>query len=458
MASYSSLGIGTGVDLQSMLTKIMAAERIPINTLDTRISDTNSKISVYGTLKSKLDALKSAAETLQYPSRLSAIAATSSDTTVMTSSAAFNAPIGSYSMAVTQLASAQKSFSVAYSAGTTFGPGALNFTVAGQAATTVELADDPVGHPDGYTLQEVGASINNAKIGVTATVITTSSGEQRMVLTGDKSGDGNGFSLTSTMTPSGGQASLDSFDTLTPGLNRASATNALMTIDGIEVSSSTNVFSPTGTGLTLTALKLGTSEITVQNSSDTITKAAQAFVDAFNAVATTVKSNSGFNAATKTGQAFAGDMAARTVLDTLGNARSSMPPELSDATFKTLASLGITIQRTGLLSLDTSKLNSAISNSPGEAVKTLNAYGAAFNSAITNMLGTNGTVANRINSLNAAVTRLTENKDAMEIRVGLIEKRYRAQFTALDKLVSSMQTVSASLGQQLATLPTGSSN
>jgi flagellar hook-associated protein 2 len=231
-----------------------------------------------------------------------------------------------------------------------------------------------------------------------------------------------------------------------------------MTIDGIEISSSTNTFSPTGTGLTLTALKTGTSQVTVQNDSGTITKAAQAFVDAFNAVATTVKSNNGYNAATKTGQAFTGDMAARTVLDTLGNARSALPPELSDATFKTLASLGITIQRTGLLSLDTSKLNSAISTSPGETVKTLNAYGAAFNNAVSNMLGTNGTVANRISSLNAAVTRLTENKEAMEVRVGLIEKRYRAQFTALDKLVSSMQTVSSSLGQQLATLPTGSSN
>lgn len=453
MASYSSLGIGTGVDLQSMLSKIMAVERIPINALDTRISDTNSKISVYGTLKSKLDTLKSAAETLQYPSRLSAIAASSSDTTVLGSTAAFNAPIGSYSMAVTQLASAQKSFSAAYSAGTTFGPGELNFTVAGQAMTTISLSN-----PGGYTLQEVGASINNAKIGVTATVITTSSGDQRMVLTGDKSGDGNGFSLVSTMTPSGAQSALDSFDTLTPGLNRTSAANAIMTIDGIEISSSTNVFTPTGTGLTLTALKTGTSTVTVKNDSETITKAAQAFVDAFNAVATSIKSNSGYNAATKSGQAFTGDMAARRVLDVLGSARTSLPPELSDATFKTLASLGITIQRTGLLSLDTSKLTNAISNSPSEVVKTLNAYGEAFNNSITSMLSTSGTVASRISNLNAAVTRLTETKEAMEIRVGLIEKRYRAQFTALDKLVSSMQTISSSLGQQLATLPTGSSN
>jgi flagellar hook-associated protein 2 len=78
-----------------------------------------------------------------------------------------------------------------------------------------------------------------------------------------------------------------------------------------------------------------------------------------------------------------------------------MPSELSDATFKTLASLGITIQRTGLLSLDTGKLTNAISSSPSEVVKTLQAYGEAFNGAITNMLSTSGTVASRISNLNA---------------------------------------------------------
>lgn len=448
MPTISSLGVGAGVDLQSMLTKILAAERAPINTLETKIAATNTKVSLYGTLKSKLDTLQSAADTLQFPSRLSAISATSSDATVLTASAAYTAAVGSYSAEVTQLASAQKSFSVAYSAGTTFGPGDLNFTVGGAPATTISLTN-----PGGSTLQEVSASINSAKIGVTATVVTASNGDQRMVLTGDKSGSGNSFSLLSTATPSGAQASLDSFDTTTTGLNRTNAQNATMKIDGIEVSSSTNTFSTSVTGLTLTAVKLGTANVNVQNDSTKIVNAAQAFVDAYNAVTTLVKANSGYNSATKTGQPFTGDFVARTVLEKLGNTKNTVPPELSGAAITTLGELGITVQQSGQLTLDTTKLKNAIGTSPANVITALNAYGKAFSTELTGLLGSGGAVSNRVNSLNATVTRYKDSQASLEIRVGLIEKRYRAQFTALDKFVSSMQTISTSLSQQIASLP-----
>lgn len=448
MATVSSLGIGTGVDLQTMLTKIMAAERSPIDALETKISATNSKISLYGTLKSKLDALQTAAETLQYPSRLSAVTASSSDSAVLGASATFTAAVGSYATEVTQLASAQKSFSTAYTAGTTFGPGGtLDFTVGGVAAASINLDD-----PAGYTLQDVSTRINSAKIGVTATVITTSNGDQRMVLTGDKSGDGNGFSLSAPgLTVSGGQGSLATFDT-SPELKIGVAQNAKMTIDGIEVSSNTNTFSTAVSGLTLTAVKLGVSNVNVQNDSSKITSAVQAFVDGYNSVVSLIKSNSGYNAATKTSQAFSGDFTARSVLGSLGNARTSTPTDLANASIKTLAELGISIQQTGLLTLDSTKLNEAISKAPNDVVSALNAYGKSFSTELSTMLTGSGAVSNRVSSLNASVTRFKDSQAAMELRVGLIEKRYRAQFTALDKFVSSMQTTSTYLGQQLAAL------
>lgn len=442
MASVSSLGIGTGVDLQEMLSKILAAERTPITALTNRISSTNSKISLYGTLNSKLDALKSAAETWQYPSRLSAVSATSSDTAVLGASANFNAAIGSYSMEVTQLASAQKSFSEAYSAGTTFGPGQLNFTVAGQAKDAIVLDSNA-------TLEQVSARINEAKIGVTATVVTTSSGAQRMVLTGNESGDGKGFSLTSTSTPSGGQASLDAFDTVTPELLRSTAKDALMKIDGIEVRSSTNTFTSAVTGMTLTAVKEGTSNVTVKNDKTTITTAVQAFVDSYNAVATTIKTNSGYNTETKTGQAFNGDSSARSVLSILGTARTTVPAELSSNALKALSEIGVVMQQSGQLTLDKSKLEAAVGNSPTAVTNLLQAYGKEFNTTIQSMQGSGGLVSSKVESLNNSVSRFKLNQEALEARIALVEKRYRAQFTALDKYVSSMQTTSSYLTQQL---------
>ncbi|UCV19772.1 flagellar filament capping protein FliD [Ferribacterium limneticum] len=452
MATTSSLGVGTGIDLQSMLTKIMAAERAPIDALNTKIAAANTKISLYGTLKSKLDALQSAADTLRFPSRLAAISATSSDAGVVGSSATYSASIGSYSAEVTQLASAQKSFSVAYTTGSTFGQGTLNFTVGGVAATPIAMNDQA-----SYTLEEVGARINNAKVGVTASVITDSSGNQRMVLTGEKSGDANSFTLASTLAPSGGQSSLASFDTATVGLMRTSAQNGKMKLDGIEISSSTNSFTTGVTGLTLSAVKLGTANISVQNDSAKITTAVQAFVDSYNAVVSLVKSNTGYDTTTKKSQALSGDSTVRSVLGNLGSARSSTPATLSSATFKTLSELGVSIQQSGLLALDSSKLSKATSTSATEVIKTLGAYGQTFSTAVTEMQNTGGLVTTRINSLNSSVSRFKESQVSLEHRVSLIEKRYQAQFTALDKYVSAMNVTSSALTQQLAALTTNSS-
>lgn len=451
MATTSSLGIGTGVDLQTMLKSIIAAERAPITVANTKIAATNTKISLYGTLKSKLDALQAASDTLRFPSKLSAISATSSDSTVVGANAAFNAAIGSYSLDVKQLASAQKSFTNSYASGTTFGSGQLTFTVSGIAATPIDLTGPA-------TLQEVGAQINSAKVGVTATVITSGDGSQRMILTGDKSGSGNGFSLVSTATPSGSQSSLGIFDDLTAQeildgtdtLQRSEAKDAEMTIDGISVSSSTNSFSSSIEGLTLTAVKLGQSKVTVQNDATKITAAVQAFVDSYNDVASLIKNNSGYNATAKTSQPLNGDSASRSILESLGSARTTIPDSLSAATFKTLADLGVTIQQSGLLSLDSSKLSNAISTSASEAVKTLNAYGESFGTKVVELQGIGGAFSNRLSSLNATVKRDQDRVAALEVRVELIEKRYRAQFTALDKYVNAMQTTSSALTQQLA--------
>lgn len=451
MASVSSLGIGTGVDLQNMLTKILAAERAPISRIDGQISSAKNKISVYGTINSKLDSFKTATETWQFPSRLSALGATSSETSVLSASANFSASVGSYTMEVTQLASQQKSYSDAYAAGTTFSAGDIEVSVGSGAAISISIEA-------GATLSQVSAQINSAKAGITATVVTTGDGSQRMILTGDKTGTGNSFTLTSTATPSSGQplevATLTDAEiaiaNAADGLMRSSAKDAAMKIDGIEVTSSTNTFTTAIQGLTLTAASLGTSNITVKTDTAKITSAVQAFVDSYNEVAKVIKSNSNYDAATKTGQALSGDSAARSVLSILGSVRTSVPADLSGANLKALYEIGITIQQSGELQLDTAKLEKAISDTPNDVTNLMQAFGKDFSAAITNLQSNEGTIGFKVKSLNDSVSRFTLSKENMEARIELVEKRYRAQFTALDKFVSSMQTTSGYLGQQLA--------
>lgn len=452
MATTSSLGIGAGVDLQSMLSSIIAAERAPITALEKKIATTNSKISLYGELRSKLDTLQTASNTLQYPSQLSAITATSSDSTALSATATFYATPGSYAVNVTQLATAQKSFSYAYDSGTSFGQGSLSFTVGGVAQPVIDLTDQA-----SYTLQEIGAKINDANMGVTATVISGTDGD-RLILTGNKTGAGNDFSFTSTVAapdsvPSGTtQHALTDLDT-SPGLAVSSAADAIITIDGVEISSDTNTFSNAIGGLTFTALKAGSSAtVTVQTDATKIEDAVQNFVDSYNAVVQLIKDNSDYDLSTKTAELFNGDSAARGIRDILSNARSTIPSELSGAPIKTLSALGVTIQQNGLLSLDSTTLQQAIKTSSSDVTTAIAAYGKSLSNAVSNMTGPSGLLTSRVSSLNTSVDRYEDNVASLENRVALIEKRYRAQFTSLDTLLSSMQTTSSYLTQQLATL------
>lgn len=451
MATTSSLGIGTGVDLQSMLSKIIAAERAPINNLESKISSTNSTISLYGTLKSKLDALRSAGETLASPIRLSAMGATSSDEKVATATASFLATQGSYTVAVTQLAAAQKSFTKAYDSGTSFGQGQLNFTVAG-TPHQIDLTDKA-----SYTIQEIRGKINDANIGVTATVVSGTDGD-RLVLTGTQPGAANAFSFTTTIAapdsvPSGSpQSALDDLETAVtaPTLAHSTAQDAIITIDGIAASSATNTFSSTVNGLTFTAKTVGTTNVTVQTDQAKITAAAKGLVDAYNEVVTLIKSNSAYDLTTKTAQAFNGDASTRSILGALTTARSAVPAALSSATLKNLREVGITIQQDGKLALDTSKLTAAVNNSAEDVTKLLGAYGTAFKDTVGSLQGSSGAVSSRLNGLNASLRSYKNQQAVLEVRVAQIEANYRKQFTALDTLVSSMTTTSNYLAQQLA--------
>lgn len=449
MATTSSLGIGTGVDLNAMLTKIMAAERQPIDALNTKIASANTKLTTYGVLKSVLSSLQTAASTLGNPTKLAALTATSSDATVTTASAAFNASAGSYAVSVTNLATAQKSFSNAQASGTSFGSGSLDFDFSGTIKSV--LLNDKAS----YTLEEVSARINGANIGVTATVVSGSAGD-RLVFTGSSTGSAGTFKLSANPdTVSGTTVSLGniaSFDTATPGLARATAQDANLTVDGITVTSSTNTISNAVTGVSLTLLKTGSSTVTVQADNSTITNAVNAFIGAYNAVNTTIKQNSTYDQATKTGKPLNAESAVRSIQSALNSVRMNVPADLSNATYKTLSSIGISVEKDGSLSLDGTKLASALASSPDDVQQTLNSYGTAFNDTLTKMLDTQGTVQVRLNGLNASIKSYNDNITSLEVRVANVEKRYRAQFSALDTLVSGLQTTSSYLTQQLARL------
>jgi len=436
--TISSLGVGTGIDTATILSKLMQLEQTPLNALKSKASAFNTKLSVYGQLKSALSTLQTAAKTLADPSKLGGLAATVGNKDILSATASFNAGAGVYSINVSQLATAQKSVSGAYASGDSFGSGTLKFTIGGEEKTVT------IG--DGASLNDIRAAINGANIGVTATVIS-SGGVDRLVLSGADTGAAGSFSLAVDSADAKLQ-SLAGFDS-TLGI---AAQDAKLTIDGVAVTSSSNTLTTALTGMTLTLSQVGQTQMTVAKDSSKAADAVNAFVKAFNDVVSLLKSNSAYDSKTQTAQPLNGETTARSVLQMLSDARNQTPDGLAGSAFQTLSAMGISITTDGLLTVDSDKLNNAISTSFSDVQKTLGAFGQVFSDKIDSMIGANGLIANRVDGLNRSIKMNQSDQEAMQRRIDAIQARYQAQFTALDTLMASMQTTGSYLTQQLASL------
>lgn len=439
--TISSLGIGTGLDANSIVSKLMSLEQMPLTAMSAKTATYNAKLSSFGQLKSALSTLQSAAKALADPNKTATLTATAADSTIVKAQADFFASAGTYSVEVISLATAQKRYSnTAYASSTSFGAGTLTFNVNG--------VDKEVVLTGGKSLTDVRAAINAANIGVTASVINGDGGS-RLVLTSSVEGSAGAFTLSVDSTDANLQ-SLANFDLANPF--SANAQNAQARIDGVLVTSSTNTLATAVNGLTLTLTKVGTTQLTVAKDNSKVSETVNAFVKAFNDVINRVKNESAYDTATKTGKPLNAESTIRTVMQILSDARTTRPASVNGTPYETLASLGISIQKDGLLSVDSAKLSAAINSNSGAVVNTLGAYGTAFSDALEPVVGSTGLIANRVDGLKRSISLLEADKERLQFRLESIEKRYRAQFTALDTLVSSLQTTGSYLSQQIASL------
>ena len=186
--TISSLGIGSGLDSSSIVSQLMAIERRPLTALNTKEASFSAQISAFGSIKSRLSDLQTAAATLADPNELAGYATTVGDEDVISSTAGTFARAGSYTIDVVQTAKAQKSFSALQTPAITYGAGTLSFTING---TTQDVTLSTTGN----SLQDVANAINDAGIDVQATVVNGDAGS-RLVLTAKETGTDNAFSLS----------------------------------------------------------------------------------------------------------------------------------------------------------------------------------------------------------------------------------------------------------------------
>ncbi len=460
----------TALDVQSLVSQLMAVERRPIDTLNTQITSYQTKISSFGTLSGLVSSFQTSAQNLS--TTLQKLSATPSDSSVLSATAGSTAVPGTYSVNVSKLAQSQSlvaagqasstaaigngtATTVTFDFGTISGGTLANGAYSGASFTsngngTASITIDSSNN----TLEGIRDAINSAALGVTATIVNDGSGTPyRLALTSGSSGASNSLKITT----SGGDGSIGNLLGYDPAgtqnlTQTLAAQNADLTVNGIAITSASNTVSEAiqGVTLTLTNTTATPASLTVARDTTAINTAASGFVDAYNALASQIKSRSAYGTAGSAGGALAGDGTLRLMQDQL---RGIFNTPASGGTLTSLAEVGIAFQKDGSLSLDSSKLNSAIAASFSD-VTNLFSSSTGFATRLADWaqstLDPGGLIDTRTQSLNQSVKDRNDEIDRLENRMTALQKKYTTEYTNLNLLLSSMNSTSTYLTQQLS--------
>lgn len=441
--AITAAGVGSGLDIETIVTQLMSLERRPLVNLQRKESEAQAQISAFGSLKSAVSSFRDAMGKLGTADKFKIFTPVSSDESILTATATSSAAGGSYNLDVQRLAQNHKQGSSAFAPGTSFGGAggdSLTLTVNGNASTIdLSTAVDLAGVRDAIN----GASDNP---GVTATIINDGSNEH-LVITADESGYDQRLELSY-----GGSINAATFNFGTLNQDDTGATLADLTqldasfsVDGIAITAASNQAAGVVDGLTFDLKGVGKSTLSVDRDTDSIEASAQEFVDAYNAVLQKVDE-------LKSGT-LGSDSSLRSIVSQFRSVLNTSASGLTGA-YSSLSEIGITTNKdTGELELDASKFSNAL-DTDFSAVSdvftdTGSGYSTRFIDVADGMLQTEGLLNSRVDTLNTRVRGYQNQQSSMEANLILKEKSMRAQYAALDSLIGSLNSTSAFLSANL---------
>ncbi len=411
MATITSAGIGSGLDVNGLVKQLMAAESQPAVVLDRKEAALQAKLSAYGSFKSSLSSFQTAMANLSSLSKFQTLKAAVADPSISTASAVSTAVAGNYSLEVKQLAQAQKLTSQAFTDVTsTVGTGSLNFQFgtfsAGvftvNSAKPVQMVTIASAN---NSLSGIRDAVNAANIGVSVSILNDGTGN-KLVFTSKDTGAANSLKITvadtsdASNTDNAGlsQLAYDPAGILGNGKNITEsviAQNALLKIDGVDnISKATNTVSDVIQGVTLNLLKssvLNTpTTLTVVRDTASVQSSLEGFVKAYNDINKTVKDLTAYNAVTKQASILQGDASALSVMAQIRKALTSSLTG-SGGAYSTLSQVGVSFQADGTLKLDSVKLQKAIETNFNDIASLFAANGKTTDSLVNYSSATNKT-------------------------------------------------------------------
>lgn len=456
MASITSTGIGSGLDVPSLVQQLVAAEGQPTELRIARNeAQFQAKLSALGSVKASLSTFQDQLEKMSDLNALLARSATVANEDVLEAAADKNALPGTYDVEVVQLAQAQRLQSPAFtSTAQTLGTGTLTISVGGESFS-LQFDDS------NNSVADIQDAINNAvdNKGVSATVVNADSGTY-LFLTADNTGVDQAIRVTQ----SGGDGGLsvleyDPDNALLSLTQTAAAQDALVRINGFDVSSDSNSVVGAIEGVTLDLLDSGaglSTQLVIRNDRDAVKAEIQAFVDAYNELVETFDAQTSYDTETETGAPLLGDATVRGVRDQLRRELSVAVTDI-DANFSSLLDIGITSDLDSKLEIDDSRLDAVLDTEfakLGQLFANSDGYAVRLSNIVESYVdGTDGVLTKRVEGIEGSIDDLADQRDALNLRLESLEARLLRQFNALDALVGELTTTSSFLTQQLASLP-----
>ncbi|MCU7936390.1 MAG: flagellar filament capping protein FliD [Candidatus Thiodiazotropha sp. (ex Dulcina madagascariensis)] len=440
MATISAAGIGSGLDIESLISSLMEVEQIPLKKLQVKAGDLLTQVSAYGQLRSALATFQDSVSALSSSDDFNHFTATSGNQDAYTVSADNTATAGSYSITVDDLAVAHKlgSTTLIASSDTLIGNAGDQMTITiGSDSFTVDIG--------ARSLSSIQDLINQAtdNVGVTAGIVQESDTSVHLVLTSDNTGLANQISVAFT-------DSLGGSITDPMGMTQIQAADdAQITIDNTYViSRSGNSISDAIQGVTIELLAetASASQLTVKRDTDSVSNAVSGLVDGYNTLLSAI------------GDLRNGELDGDGTLRLIENQiRSLMGGKASvSGIYQYGSQVGIAFEKDGTLSFDSTELTEALTADRDAVVDLFSNddQGLAFrlDALVESMLSTSGLIDAKEDGLNARVDAANDQIDRMAYRLELTERRYRAQYTALDTLLGQLQSTSDWLTGQLDVL------
>lgn len=477
----TATGLGSGLDINALVTGIVDAERVPLmERLDSRKSDVNGLVTGFDSLSGNLSSIRDAITNLVDSNKLNATATESTQSSVVSATASATAQTGTYEVNVSQLAETQSLISGNFTATSDIvGSGTLAIAIGtptynsspndGTYASFTQTSTVNVTIPADATLAGVRDAINSSSAGVNASILFDGS-NYRLMLSGNSTGAAQAIAITVSGDSAGSDTDASglsqlAFDTTTANLTQVrEAKNAALTINGVSLTSTSNTVTNVVDGLSLTLQGTTSSSATVSIAHDSasVIDAINSFVTAYNTHNGSQKSLTKYDVTTGAAGVLQGDAMTRTILTQLRNMITTEIVGLTGS-IANLTDLGITVQSDGSLKVDEATLETAVTTNfasvekffLGETVSgvVVTGFGTQLDALLDGFLDPDGLITEKLTSLDSKLEEIEADRTLYTRRMEALEERYYRQFNAMDTLLGQLTTTGEMLKNQLDALP-----